>query len=428
MNGSLNTTRTRVSDMMSTVTVPYELLNYGWRNGTTYLDSTSVIPLGTISGYRRTISDVSHPNFEKRRRKGEVIMGDLLLVVEEMDPGELHETFTAGPKSNWGAVTVQGPISAMIRSRADASLPEFGISSMIEQAKDVAYTKALGKASKADVCSGEILNDLGKTVSMLKKPFSGATTLLGKMVKYKKKHLGKTAASAAKATANAWLEYRYGWRPLLMDCDTIIQKAATVRQETMRKRLVCRASEALSRTQSDSYVTNAPGIPEASGVVLRTSNCRVSAGVMVEVDPQTTSDQWLAALGLRPRDVPATAWEVIPFSFVIDWFVNVGDWIEAATPLPKGLRIVGEWVTSVETIESKYLGGQLKYTVTLPAPATTFTGSFGGCSSKRTTVWRTTHPVMTSHPVLKAKMLSVPQSIDATSLMCQKLIGALKKF
>ena len=33
-------------------------------------------------------------------------------------------------------------------------------------------------------------------------------------------------------------------------------------------------------------------------------------------------------VGLNPF---VTAWELIPFSFVVDWFVNIGDWVQAQT-------------------------------------------------------------------------------------------------
>jgi hypothetical protein len=45
--------------------------------------------------------------------------------------------------------------------------------------------------------------------------------------------------------------------------------------------------------------------------------------------------------------IPAAIWEIIPFSFVVDWFVNVESFIRAVTPKADVHRLA-EWVT-IET-------------------------------------------------------------------------------
>lgn len=50
-----------------------------------------------------------------------------------------------------------------------------------------------------------------------------------------------------------------------------------------------------------------------------------------------------ANLGLsRPL---STAWELVPYSFVVDWFVNVGAWLDAIQP-SLAHKTLGAWVSS----------------------------------------------------------------------------------
>jgi hypothetical protein len=53
--------------------------------------------------------------------------------------------------------------------------------------------------------------------------------------------------------------------------------------------------------------------------------------------------------GLGLENIPSAIWEVIPYSFIIDWFVNAGDYIKACTP-KADVKVLAEWTTT-EVIE-----------------------------------------------------------------------------
>jgi len=46
--------------------------------------------------------------------------------------------------------------------------------------------------------------------------------------------------------------------------------------------------------------------------------------------------------GFRWADLPSTAWELIPFSFVADWFLSIGNFIGAISP-KSGVRYLNEY-------------------------------------------------------------------------------------
>lgn len=53
-----------------------------------------------------------------------------------------------------------------------------------------------------------------------------------------------------------------------------------------------------------------------------------------------------------------SAWDLVPFSFIIDWFFTVGDTICAFSPLPLGVTALASWITTTEsTVQTFRLTG-----------------------------------------------------------------------
>lgn len=65
-------------------------------------------------------------------------------------------------------------------------------------------------------------------------------------------------------------------------------------------------------------------------------------------------------IGLNPF---VTAWELVPFSFVVDWFANIGDWVLAQTSsITDGSqqRVFCE-STKLESVEQTFLFANLEF-------------------------------------------------------------------
>lgn len=377
---------------------------------------------GGWEGETSTMYDLVHPSAHKRMRRGEIILGECHLVRNKrtwQDAG-----FTIGPHPTWGSNQVKGDIASFVETFGGDPLESFA--SIASSMQSNVLTKAMAKVNSSTIMSGELLSDLDKTVSMLRHPFRDATQLLGKMLKYRAKHLGKTAHSAAKASSNAWLEYRYGWKPLLLDADSCISAAHKWRDEQQEKRLVARAGDSYQRTTDKAFSATGgvPRVDSINGTVSSWKSYRASAGVIYVRKERTTSEQLSATLGLRPRDVPATLWEIIPYSFVVDWFVNVGDWIQAITPNPE-VNILGNWVSGVFEWSRSYKG--ISWSCRIPeAPATTYTGTMGGSTLSGVEFTRTINQSVALTPAMKVGSLSLLHSVDALALSAQSILGNLK--
>jgi hypothetical protein len=98
-------------------------------------------------------------------------------------------------------------------------------------------------------------------------------------------------------------------------------------------------------------------------------------------------------------------WEIIPFSFVVDWFANIGGLINALNPNPS-YKTLGSWLVSTTTVTCY---GTI--TVTLPDSSTN-TGSF----SIVRTIKERTPDVRESFLSFDAN-LSIPKLLDAVALL-----------
>lgn len=109
------------------------------------------------------------------------------------------------------------------------------------------------------------------------------------------------------------LQYEYAIRPLLHSMEQIrkIQKD--------RGKLVLRKSRSQSITFStDSQIpTTEPSLYERGSVKVKLRACSY-------YEFEDELDRVTSSLRFNPL---TTAWELIPFSFVVDWFVGIGDWL-----------------------------------------------------------------------------------------------------
>lgn len=129
----------------------------------------------------------------------------------------------------------------------------------------------------------------------------------------------------------AWLTYSYGVKPLVQDVYNGID-IITRKPENRFWPKPGKGYDERILTESYTYTTN-------TFVKLR-ERMRVQAkcgGIVVITNPNVFA---LSSLGLT--NPVAWAWELIPFSFVVDWFVNVGDVLSSMVP-DLGFRVEKPW-------------------------------------------------------------------------------------
>ena len=184
-----------------------------------------------------------------------------------------------------------------------------------------AQTEMLVKLADRKVHLGNALAESGKTVRMI------ASRTLSVLGAYRALRRGNFRAAATalgisqkrgfrKSASDQWLEWQYGWKPLLSD----IYGGAELLQKGFRDKPVVRVARKVSRSSTQSGpVAN----PDYKGV------CTVS---VIAIGFYKVNDEFstqLSSLGLiNPLEI---AWELTPWSFVVDWFLPIGDWLTALT-------------------------------------------------------------------------------------------------
>jgi hypothetical protein len=178
---------------------------------------------------------------------------------------------------------------------------------------------------------GTFAGELRETLRMIRNPAAalrqGVSRYLDSVVKRSRR--ARTKRDVLKAVSGTWLEYQYGWRPLFSDIDEGIRALAQLNRQRNPFEMVVATGEAKAFSQVAGF--NA-GTISAVGVrrrFVRKDTATVTYRGNVFCANSAPNASYL--LGLRPRDFLPTVWNLIPYSFLVDYFTNIGGVISAAS-------------------------------------------------------------------------------------------------
>lgn len=157
--------------------------------------------------------------------------------------------------------------------------------------------------------------------------------------------VGKRVADAANAGTNLWLQWRYGWQQLFFSMQDIMD--AAVAQTGKEIRITGRGGSkghgtghtVHHHTTNPLWWAGTQPIPFGRADTDVNLDVTFRAGVLASMDLSKAD-----AFGFSSGDIPTAAWELIPFSFVADWFIKVGDWLGAWSPVVNQ-RVLTTWLT-----------------------------------------------------------------------------------
>lgn len=145
--------------------------------------------------------------------------------------------------------------------------------------------------------------------------------------------INRRVGGVVSGASSYWLQWRYGWNPLLMSIADTAEAATAKTGKNLRFTGRGSHSDSNSASAVHHHFTNplwwagTTPIPFGDATTTIDLQERIRAGVIAEITLTRAH-----ALGLSILDVPSAAWELIPYSFVVDWFIKVGDWIQAWAP------------------------------------------------------------------------------------------------
>lgn len=228
----------------------------------------------------------------------------------------------------------------------------------VENLKNYVSVKALAGMKPSSMQGIVALAEGGKTLAMLLNPLSSFSTLLKYVIQQRQGRRNLTIANvgnsivingkrfpghnrlgvhqgpgryvtppkhsivipAGQAISGGVLANNLGLRPLLMDLEALLKGIPQLHQEP---RLTSRSSLS-DETSSATTSRVANGQVSAERTVTTKTKVTVRASVLYEDKFDVLQD-----FGVSLLDIPSAAWELIPFSFLLDYIINIGDLLAA---------------------------------------------------------------------------------------------------
>jgi hypothetical protein len=201
--------------------------------------------------------------------------------------------------------------------------------------------RSLAKVKESEAAIATTLVELPESLKMMRPSTYNLPKLMNKL---RPRRSITLLGSVADYAASAWLQYRYGILPALSEVDTyrkVFSKKAEVKLTLDR-----RSSHETEETVD--YTTDFSGrlstlIPSFYG---HGSEVSTVDEYWVSTAYAQRSVHLASRLGLDAAAIPMAIWERIPYSFVVDWFLDIGTWIRASVPQPS-CAVVGQTLSRV---------------------------------------------------------------------------------
>lgn len=200
-------------------------------------------------------------------------------------------------------------------------------------------TEALNKLKQQKIHLGESLAEARTAVNGVARDVSTLARALLAMRKgnfsLAAYHLGLKRSKSG-AASDVWLSYLYGWLPLINDIYGGVEQLRTgFRKEGLEFSVVRRKSTRPPWPLSAGRPANKAVWKPSNSYKLR-GECKLYGRI--------ADDFWSAATSIGLENPLYVAWALVPYSFVIDWVLPVGDVLSALTA-SNGIQFVGGYST-----------------------------------------------------------------------------------
>lgn len=266
--------------------------------------------------------------------------GGNLIVVD--NPSETFYREYAGPIQY--IYPVLGLPTPSLPPTSSAALLVSSYSSEISALEDVAIRKLYSSIKNQPADLGTDFAEARQTIQL----FAEASDRLAKFLLHLKK-LNFTGAIRdilprnKKDLANDFLAYRYGVSPLVQDIYGIAQEISSRIDGTFRRVASGRARDIIVRDTGSSTSFDSSD-----------AEITVKYSCSFGVDSELLS--MLERLGLtNPANV---AWELVPFSFVVDWLLPIGPFLQTLTT--KDHLDVKQIHRTVKVLQNRTIGGSIQ--------------------------------------------------------------------
>lgn len=171
--------------------------------------------------------------------------------------------------------------------------------------------------------------------------------------------------------SGAWLEYAYGWTPLLSDVYAAVDIVFPKPVQPLNVQ-----SSASERMQGSSLSTAA----YINSTLSWDSTLRYRKKIFYELDDSAASSLYRSASQIGLTNPALLAWELMPYSFVVDWFVPVGSYL-STFDATLGLKF------KAGIFDDKWIRRASRVSVGTGASSPSSVSTTGGCTSEYSDLW-----------------------------------------
>lgn len=223
-------------------------------------------------------------------------------------------------------------------------------------AKGKFYSNA--RSAQTAFQGGVFLGELAETIHMIRHPASGLATVyksaLDAYANLAKRYAGRRLSrlQLQQALASVYLEYSFGIKPLVND----IADAAKAYERLRTQQRQLRVSGFGEESKSVSNVTGVETIMNAhmnfrfNEVATTVGQVRYYGSIKGSVSGAPPVSDALTQFGFNTSEFLPTLWELLPWSFLVDYFANIGDIVSATSYIDASLAWVSKTTRAVNVV------------------------------------------------------------------------------
>lgn len=407
-----------------TKNMPVSFRGYGWRKLLS-ANINDTLFNGTIRtfGYIRTGGNM--PRYKFVIRNGGPAMNPMVVTVTNGSFSEdLNHTVWIGAKKNtpnglvdvidsWGFVGIGDSLAPPVLANHEGTANP--LVDACKGANRILHRKWTSRRRQFQ--GGVVIAEWRKTLELVFKPAralrSRVRTLTARLAKAKRR-TARNRSHWSKAAADTWLEVTFGWKPLIADVkDGAVAAARIATRDALERQQFRAYGDSTETVQVSTGFQSVGCVTGNTDLGFRICDTTRRKGYCVIYGKwQTKLQDALATHGLFHRlatlsglwslgDIAPQVWELVPWSFLVDYFSNVGDCAEA------GANVFDQpmWMVEVDIDETEKTRDYVFDTKYLRDTYPTYLASDGGNLTRKT-----------SYKVIERKMFDYSKLYPSLSL------------
>lgn len=280
---------------------------------------------GTVYRLDRTRDGISNPKWKEQvanHTNATTFMTGVKITLKAISGSGACDT-------KFGKFSWNGDLAAHVEPKP------VGSTASITQAHERAVQRFLKQLRAAQVkMSGQVfIGELREAMHMLRHPAEGLLKALKETYLDKLKRIKKRDPKRwQKAISQTWLEATFGWRPFINDLADAAKAYNEICEKGDNRFVPLRAvgkTEPILIEHNEGHI----GWPAGTSMFQWRNRKTWDAAVSVirgeaKASANTTLMDKARIFGLSPNEFLPTVWELLPWSFLVDYFTNIGDILE----------------------------------------------------------------------------------------------------